>query len=53
LDFEIAIQKLKSYKSTCVDQILVELIQAGAEILSSVKHILINFIWNTEGLLQK
>jgi hypothetical protein len=39
---EIAIAKLKKYKSPGSDQILAELIQAGGEILLSVIHKLIN-----------
>jgi hypothetical protein len=47
---EIAIAKLKTYKSTCNDEIPAELIQAGGEILLSVIHILINSVWNKEEL---
>jgi hypothetical protein len=46
---EIAIAKLK-YKSPGSDQILAELIQARGEILLSVIHKLINYIWNKEKL---
>jgi hypothetical protein len=47
---EIAIAKLKKYKSPGSDQIMAELIQAGGEILLSVMHKLINSVWNKEGL---
>jgi hypothetical protein len=39
---EIAIAKLKKYKSPGSDQILAELIQAGGEILLSAIHKLTN-----------
>jgi hypothetical protein len=45
-EFEIAIAKLKFYKSPGSDQIPAELIQAGGEILHSKIHELINSIWN-------
>jgi hypothetical protein len=48
LEDEIAIAKLKKYKSAGVDQILAELIQAGSETLVSAIHKLINSIWNKE-----
>jgi predicted nucleic acid-binding protein len=41
---------LKSFKSPGSDQILAELIQAGAEILRSKIHKLINSSWNKEKL---
>jgi hypothetical protein len=50
LEVEIAIAKLKKYKSLGSDQILAELIQAGGEILLSEMHKLINSVWNKEGL---
>jgi hypothetical protein len=50
LEVEIAIAKLKKYKSPGSDQILAELIQAGGEILLSVIHNLINSVWNKEEL---
>jgi hypothetical protein len=50
LEVEIAIAKLKKYKQPSSDQIPVELIQAGGEILLSVIHKLINSIWNKEEL---
>jgi hypothetical protein len=50
LEVEIAIAKLKKYKSPGSDQILAELIQAGGEMLLSGIHKLINSIWNKEEL---
>jgi hypothetical protein len=50
LEVEIAIAKLKEYKSPSSDQILTELIQAGGEILLSANHKLINSVWNKEEL---
>ena len=47
---EIAIAKLKRYKSPCSEQIPVELIQAGGETLCSKSHNIINCIWNNEKL---
>jgi hypothetical protein len=49
-EVEIAIEKLKRYKSPGIDQIPAELIQAGGETLSSEIHKLINCIWNKEEL---
>jgi hypothetical protein len=49
-EVEIAIAKLKKYKSSGVDQIPAELIQAGSEILRSEIHKLINSIWSEEEL---
>jgi hypothetical protein len=43
---EIAIAKLKKYKSPGSAQIPAELIQAGGEILLSAIHNLINSVWN-------
>jgi hypothetical protein len=51
-EVEIAIGKLKSYKSLGTDQILAKLIKAGGEILNSELHKLIHSIWNKEELLQ-
>jgi hypothetical protein len=45
---EIAIAKLKKYKSPGSDQIPEEVIQAGGEILLSAIHKLINSVWNKE-----
>jgi hypothetical protein len=50
LEVEIAIPKLKSYKSPDSDQIPGELIQAGGEKLLSAIHKLINSVWNKEEL---
>jgi hypothetical protein len=47
---EVAIWKLKRYKSPGVDQIPAELIQAGGETLRSEIHKLIKLIWNKEEL---
>jgi hypothetical protein len=43
---EIAIAKLKKYKSPGSNQILAELIKAGGEILMSAMHKLITSVWN-------
>jgi hypothetical protein len=45
-EVEIAIAKLKKYKSPGRDQIMAELIQEGSETLWSEIHKLINSIWN-------
>jgi hypothetical protein len=50
LQLEIAIAKLKKYKSPGSDQIPAELIQAGGEMLLSAIHKLINSVWNKEEL---
>jgi hypothetical protein len=50
---EIAIGKLKSYKSPGTDQILAKLIKAGGETLNSEIHRLICSIWNKEELPQQ
>jgi hypothetical protein len=50
LEFEIAIAKLRKYKSPGSDNILAELIQAGGEILLSAIQKLINSVWNKEEL---
>jgi hypothetical protein len=50
LEVEIAIAKLKKYKSPDSDQIPAELIHAGDEILLSEIHKLINSVWNKEEL---
>jgi hypothetical protein len=47
---EIAIPKLKSYKSPGSVQIPAELIQAGSEILRSEIHKQIHSIWNKQEL---
>jgi hypothetical protein len=48
LEVEVAIAKLKKYKSPGSDQIPSEPIQAGDEMLLSAIHKLINSIWNKE-----
>jgi hypothetical protein len=53
IEVEIAIGKLKSYKSLGTDQILAEMIKAGAETLFSEIHKLICSIWNSEELPQQ
>jgi hypothetical protein len=50
-EVEIAIAKLKRYKSPSSDQIPAEPFQAGGEILRSEIHKPINPIWNKEKLL--
>jgi hypothetical protein len=50
LEVEIAIGKLKKYKSPGIDQILAELIQVGGEILLPAVHKLINSVWYKEEL---
>jgi hypothetical protein len=50
LEDEIAIAKLKKYKSPSSDQIAAELIQAGGETLLSVIHKPSNSIWNKKEL---
>jgi hypothetical protein len=50
LEVEIAIAKLKKYKSPGSDQISAELTQPGGEILLSPIHKLINSVWNKKEL---
>jgi hypothetical protein len=52
-ELEIAIGKLKSYKSPGTDQILAELIKAGGETLCSEIHKLVSSIWSKEELPQQ
>jgi hypothetical protein len=47
---EIAIAKLKMYKSPGSDEIPAEIIQAGGEMFLSAIHKLINSVWNKEEL---
>jgi hypothetical protein len=47
---EVAITKLKRYKSLGVDQILAQLIQAGGETSQLDIHKLMKFMWNKEEL---
>jgi hypothetical protein len=51
-EFEMAIEKLKRYKSPGTDQIPVELIKAGSGTIHSELHKLINSIWNKEELFE-
>jgi hypothetical protein len=53
VEVEIAIGKLKSYKSPGTDQIPAELMKAGGETLCSEIHKLICSIWNKEELPQQ
>jgi hypothetical protein len=53
IDVEIAIRKLRCYKSPGADQILAELIRAGGETLCSEIHRFICSIWNKEELPQQ
>jgi hypothetical protein len=53
VEVEIAIGKLKSYKSPGTDNIPAELIKAGGETLYSEIHRLICCIWNKEELPQQ
>jgi hypothetical protein len=50
LENEIAIGKLKKYKSPGSEEIPAELIQAGGEMLLCAIHKLINSVWNKEEL---
>jgi hypothetical protein len=52
-EVEIAIAKLKKYKSPGSDEIPAELIQVGGEILQSEIHKLINYVWNKEEFPEK
>jgi hypothetical protein len=52
-EVEIAIGKLKSYKSPGTDNILAKLIKVGGETLCSEIHRLICSIWNKEELPQQ
>jgi hypothetical protein len=53
VEVEIAIGKLKSYRSPGTDQIPAELIKAGGGMLCSLTHGLICSIWNMEELPQQ
>jgi hypothetical protein len=46
----MAIEKLKTLKSPCIDSIPAEVIKAGGRTLHSVTHKLINSIWSKEEL---
>jgi len=49
-EVELAIDKLKSYKSPCIDQIPVELIKSGGRSICLEIHKLITSIWKKEEL---
>jgi hypothetical protein len=51
--FEVAIGKLRSYRSLGIGQIPAELIQAGEETLLSEIHKLFKLIWNKKELLHQ
>jgi hypothetical protein len=53
VEVEIAIGKLKSYRSPGTDQIPADLIKAGGETLYSEIHKLICCIWNKDELPQQ
>jgi hypothetical protein len=53
LEVEIAITKLKKYKSPGSDEIPTELIHTGGEIFLSAIHKLINSVLNKEELLDQ
>jgi hypothetical protein len=53
LEAEIAIEKLKTYKSPGFHKIPAELIQAGDNTSHTEIHKLIDFIWNKEELSQE
>jgi len=49
-EFELAIDKLKSHKSTGIDQIPAELIKTGSRTICLEIHNLISSIWKKEKL---
>ena len=49
-EVELAIEKIKSQKSPCTDQILAELIKAGIKIIRSEIRKIINCVWNKDKL---
>jgi hypothetical protein len=53
VEVEVAVRKLKSYKSLGTDQILAGLFKAGGETLHSEIQKFICSIWNKEGLPQQ
>jgi hypothetical protein len=53
LEVDIATERLKMYKAPGIDQIPVELIEAGDNTLRSDIHKLINYTWNKEELPQQ
>jgi len=50
LEFQLAIEKLKSHKWPCIDQTPAELIKAGGRTIRCAIHKLIIVIWNKEEL---
>ena len=50
LEFELAIEKLKSHKSPGIEQIPAEMIKAGGGTIRCAIHKLIIAIWNKEEL---
>jgi hypothetical protein len=52
-EVEIAIETLKIYILPCINQIPIELIYAGGNILRSEIHKLINCVWNKKELPQQ
>jgi hypothetical protein len=53
LSLEIDIEKFKIYKSSSIDQIPAEQIQARGNTLCSETHKLTNSVWNKEDLPQQ
>jgi len=49
-EVEMAIEKLKRYRSPGIDQIPAEMIKAGGRTICSEIHKLINSTWNKEEL---
>ena len=49
-EVELALEKLKSYKSPCIDQIPAEMIKAGGRAICCEIHKLIISIWNKDEL---
>jgi hypothetical protein len=52
-EVEMAIEKLKRYKSPGIDQIPADLIKAGSSKICSDIHKLINSVWNKEELREQ
>ena len=53
LEVELAIEKVKSHKSSGIDQVPAELIKAGGGIIRCDIHKLIISIWNKEELREE
>ena len=49
-EFELAIEKLKNYKSRGIDQIPAELFKPGCRTIRCEIHKLVISIWNKEGI---